>query len=131
MYLITSRYIAINPINKIELNIPLVLYFIIKVINATPNISETTIANFNIVSFVMFELINSLPCISYSIGNFPVFHNVVTAVVKYQKEFFDKYGAGLQHICINVENYDAVTAHMKACGAETLPCFAMSACISL
>ena len=40
--------------------------------------------------------------------------------VNSQKEFFDKYGAGLQHICINVDNYDAVTAHMKACGAETL-----------
>lgn len=40
--------------------------------------------------------------------------------VNSQKEYFDKYGAGLQHICINVENYDAVTAHMKACGAGTL-----------
>ena len=37
-----------------------------------------------------------------------------------QKEYFDKYGAGLQHICINVENYDEVTAHMQFCGAETL-----------
>ena len=37
-----------------------------------------------------------------------------------QKEFLDKYGAGLQHICIDVENYDAVTAHMVACGANTL-----------
>ena len=40
--------------------------------------------------------------------------------VNSQKEYFDKYGAGLQHVCINVENYDEVTAHMEACGAQTL-----------
>lgn len=40
--------------------------------------------------------------------------------VNSQKEFFDKHGAGLQHICIDVDNYETVTAHMKACGAQTL-----------
>ena len=40
--------------------------------------------------------------------------------VNSQKEYFDKYGAGLQHVCINVENYDEVTAHMQSCGAKTL-----------
>lgn len=37
-----------------------------------------------------------------------------------QKEFLDQHGAGLQHICIDVTDYETVTAHMKACGAQTL-----------
>lgn len=40
--------------------------------------------------------------------------------VNSQKEFFDKHGAGLQHVCVNVENYEAVTAHMKDGGAQPL-----------